>query len=397
MKIRTLSQLKSLKNRRVLLRVDFNVPLGEGGSIDADADARIRAVLPTIERLRKAKARIVIVSHLGRPKGRQKKLSLEPVAAHLGTLLGQSVVFVADDIMKKPDTVAAKLGPLEEGGVAMLENIRFYPEEEKNDPKLAKRLASLADVFVNDAFAAAHRAHASTAGVTKHLCSYAGLLMAEELKNLSKLIEKPKKPYVVIIGGAKISTKLPTIRKLLPLADAMLLGGAMANNFFKAMGYEIGRSMSSIEEVKIAKRLLSRKNICLPVDVVVSGSPKGKPRVCSPTEIRKNEAVYDIGPETMRMWAEVIKGARTIVWNGPLGLFEQKSFSHGSLTIGRVVAARSKGSAFGVAGGGETLQCIERTGMAEWIDHVSTGGGAMLEFLSGKPLPGVKPLLEKSK
>ena len=395
MKIRTLGKLRRLKNQRVLLRVDFNVPLGSGGKIDLDADTRIRAALPTIEKLKRSKARVIIVSHLGRPKGRQKKFSLEPVCARLGELLGEDVRFVGDDLMKNPDAVKAKLEPLGEGEVAMIENIRFYPEEEKNDPAFAKLLASLADVFVNDAFAVSHRSHVSTSGVAKRLDAYAGLLMAEEVKNLSRLVEKPGKPYVVVIGGAKISTKLPTLKKLLPLADAVLLGGAMANNFYKAMGCEIGKSLSSPEEVKLARQLIKKKNVFLPQDVVVARSSKSKSRICCPADIKKNEAVFDIGPETMRMWAEVVKGARTIVWNGPLGMFEVKGFSHGSLTMGRVIASRARGKAFGVAGGGETVQCIERTGMGEWMDHVSTGGGAMLDFLAGRQLPGVKPLIEK--
>lgn len=397
MKIRTLARLKSLKGKRVLLRVDFNIPVGKKGEIGPAEDLRIRAALPTITHLTKAGAKVIVVSHLGRPEKCEKKFSLAPVAAHLGKLLGESVRFIDDCLMEDYDAVAAKLAPLGNGEVAVLENIRFYPEEEKNDRQFAKKLADLADLYVNDAFGTAHRAHASTEGVTRYLCAYAGFLMAAELKNLSVLLEKPKRPFVVVMGGAKISTKLPTLKKLLSLADQVLLAGGMANNFFLAQGLEVGKSLASPAEAKLAKTMLKNRKIVLPVDVLVTAklTATAKPRIVRPGEMKPTESMVDIGTETIRAWAAIIKKARTIVWNGPLGLFEIKSFSHGSIALGRVIAARSKGPAFGVIGGGETIQCAERTGMMEWIDHVSTGGGAMLEFLSGKTLPGVKPLLEK--
>jgi phosphoglycerate kinase len=397
MKIRTLNKVRNWCGKRVLLRVDFNIPVGKNGAIGPQEDLRIRAALPTIVKLVDAGAQVIIVSHLGRPEKREAKFSLAPIAAHLTGLLKQDVLFIADDVLKKPAAVAAHLADLPAGGIAVLENIRFYSGEEKNDPKLARSLAALADVYVNDAFGTAHRAHASTAGVTRHLPSYAGLLMEAELANLSRLLEKPKRPFVVVLGGAKISTKLPTIKKLLTVADTVLLGGGLANNFFKAAKLEVGKSLVDPKEVKLAAALAKNKKIVLPSDVLAATSltAKAKARYCRADAVRPGEYIVDVGPETMRSWTKLIKGARTIVWNGPLGLFENPRFAHGSIILGRVVAARAKGAAFGIIGGGETIQCAERTGMIEFIDHVSTGGGAMLEFLSGKPLPGVKPLLEK--
>jgi phosphoglycerate kinase len=299
--------------------------------------------------------------------------------------------------VKKPEAVEAKLADLGAGSVAMLENIRFYPEEEANDAKFANHLAACADVYVNDAFGTAHRAHASTAGVTRYLPSYAGLLMEAELANLSRLLEKPKHPFVVVMGGAKISTKLPTIKKMLAMADTVLLAGGLANNFFKATGLEVGKSLVDAHEVKLAAALAKNKKIVLPSDVLTATSltAKAKAHYCRADGGKRGEVIVDVGPETIRAWTQIIKGARTIVWNGPLGLFENPRFAHGSVALGRVVASRAKGAAFGAIGGGETIQCAERTGMIEWIDHVSTGGGAMLDFLAGKTLPGVKPLMEK--
>lgn len=397
MKIRSLNKMKNWCGKRVLLRVDFNIPVGKDGAIGPQEDLRIRAALPTIIKLVDDGAKVIIVSHLGRPVRREKKFSLAPVAAHLAGLLKQDVLFVADDLVKQSEAVAVRLAGLPFGGIAVLENIRFYPEEEKNDLKFAKRLAGLADAYVNDAFGTAHRAHASTAGVTRYLPSYAGLLMEAELANLGRLLEKPKHPFVVVMGGAKISSKLPTLKKMLAIADTVLLGGGMANNFFKAAKLEVGKSLYDKQEVKLAAALARNKKIVLPSDVLVATglTPKAKVRYCRADQVKPNEFIVDLGPESMRSWTKLIKGARTIVWNGPLGLFENPRFAHGSIALGRVIAARAKGPAFGVIGGGETIQCAERTGMIEWIDHVSTGGGAMLEFLSGKVLPGVKPLLEK--
>lgn len=397
MKLVTLSQFKKPKGKRVLVRVDFNVPLGPKGEIGAEEDARIRASLPTITRLSKAGAKVILVSHLGRPDGREKKYTLAPVAAHLAQLLGKEVGFVADDL-GDDHVVERRIALMKNGDVTLLENIRFYKGEDANGVFLARRLASFADAFVNDAFAVAHREAASNVGVTKHLPSYAGLLLATEITHLSKLLGKPKKPFVVLMGGAKISSKLPTLKKLLSVADTVMVGGGMANNFFKAMGYGVGRSLVSPADIALAKGLLAKhkKKLLLPLDVLVATrlDDKAEPRYCHPSMIRKDEHVVDLGAETIREWAALIKRAKTIVWNGPVGLFEVKKFSHGSVSLGRIVAARSTGKAFGVVGGGETVQCLMKTGMAEFVDHVSTGGGAMLEFLAGKTLPGIKPLMK---
>lgn len=396
MKLRTISGLKKLKGMRVLLRVDLNVPLTKSGRVDPDGEVRLRAALPTIEKLLAGGAQVIAVSHLGRPKRRDPKLSLKPVARRLGKLLDQPVLFVEDSLTKGA-AVEKKLEKLTDGGLAVLDNIRFYPQEEKNDAAFAKRLAKLADVFVSDAFGTSHRAHASTAGVTRYLPSYAGLLLEKEIKNLGRLLNRPKRPFVVMMGGAKITSKLPTLRNMLKVADKVMLGGGMANAFFKARGWNIGKSVVSAEDVRYAKRLLKEKKLVLPTDVLAATSltAGAKVRYVSADQVKANEYCVDMGPETIRCFSEKIKKARTLVWNGPLGLFEVKKFSHGTVALGRMVAARSKGPSFGVVGGGETVQALEMTGMAEWVDHVSTGGGAMLDFLSGKTLPGVKPLLKK--
>jgi phosphoglycerate kinase len=396
MKLRTISGLKKLKGVRVLLRVDLNVPLGKNGRIDPDGEVRLRAALPTIEKLLAGGAQVIAVSHLGRPKRRDSKLSLKPVARRLGKLLDQPVLFVEDSLLKG-STVEKKLDKLTDGGLAVLENIRFYPQEKKNDAAFAKRLAKLADVFVSDAFGTSHRSHASTVGVTRYLPSYAGLLLEKEIKNLGRLLNRPKKPFVVMMGGAKITSKLPTLRNMLKVADKVMLGGGMANAFFKAQGWNIGKSVVSSEDIKYAKRLLKEKKLVLPTDVLAATSltARAKVRFTPADRVKANEYCVDVGADTIRCFAENIKKARTLVWNGPLGLFEVKKFSHGTVALGRMVAARSKGPSFGVVGGGETVQALEMTGMAEWVDHVSTGGGAMLEFLSGKALPGLKPLLKK--
>lgn len=397
MKLATLSALRNLKGKRVLLRVDFNIPIGPGGHIGPAEDIKLRASLPTVEHLLKAGARVIAVSHLGRPKGCDEKYSLAPVAKHLAKLLGKKVLFV-DDCLEEAGAVEKRLKKLGNGQLALLENIRFYDQEEDNDPKFAARLASLADLFVNDAFAAAHRAHASTAGVTKHLKSVAGLLLEKEIHSLDRALRKPARPFFVLMGGAKISSKFPTLVKMLRVANKVFIGGGMANNFFKAKGYETGKSLVSPDEVKLARKLLKDKKLVLPSDVLVATSldgVKAKVRVCLPNEVKKNEYIVDIGTSSMRSFALELKKAQTLVWNGPVGLFETKKFSHGSVILGRVIASRSKGKAFGVVGGGETIACLEQTGMAEYVDHVSTGGGAMLEYLSGAVLPGVKPLLKK--
>jgi phosphoglycerate kinase len=334
------------------------------------------------------------VSHLGRPKGTERKYSLKPVAERLEKLLKRKVLFVRADLTDG-DKVSSALEKLKDGQVALLENIRFYEGESKNDPFFARRLAGLADLFVNDAFATAHRKHASNVGVANHLPSYAGKLMEVEIHNLNRLLKKPANPFVVLMGGAKISSKLSTLQSLLKVANTIMIGGGMANSFFRAKGLSTGKSFVERTDVIMAKRLLRKRKIVLPVDVLAATSmtAKAKVRVTAPDDVREDEYVLDIGPKTVLDYARRVKEAQTIAWNGPMGLFEVKKFSHGTIALGRFVAARSSGRAFGVVGGGETVAALELTGMAEHVDHVSTGGGAMLEFLTGKTLPGIKPLI----
>lgn len=398
MKLKTVKEIKELKGKKVLLRVDFNVPLKKtGGKITVADDTRIRAAVPTIEYLLKRGAKVILASHLGDPKGKVKAdLSLKPVVAALTKILNMQGAAPSDWSGEK---ALEKINSMEKGELVLLENLRFDRREEKNDPKFARGLASLADIYVNDAFATAHRAHASTAGVPKFLPSYAGFLMEKEISVLSGLLAKPKKPFVGMIGGAKISTKIGVIANLLKKTDKLLLGGALVNNFFKAAGYGIGASVFEPKELGTAKKLLANKKIVLPVDLVV-GDFKGKKAWAvkvpkKPGELcKKPYALLDVGPETIRQYAQIIRKAQTIVWNGPMGYFEIPKYSHGSIALGQLVAARSKGKVFGVVGGGETISAIEKTGMAGFVDHISTGGGAMLEFLEGKILQGIKPLLK---
>ncbi|MFA5128772.1 MAG: phosphoglycerate kinase [Patescibacteria group bacterium] len=398
MRLKTIDQIKSLKGKRVLVRVDFNVPLKKSGTkiVVAD-DTRIRAALPTIKYLLGQGAKVILMSHLGDPGGKVKNnLSLKPIGVVLGKFLLMKGRVPTDWVGKKG---LKKIDAMKTGEVMMLENLRFHPGEEKNDKKFAAGLASLADLYVNDAFAAAHRAHASIVGVPKFLPSYAGLLMKKEISVLSSLVGKPSKPFVALIGGAKISTKISVIENLLKKVNSLLLGGALVNNFFAAKGYGIGASVYEAKELKTAKKLLKNKKIILPVDFVVGDFKGKKARVAGVLKnktvlCKKPYALLDIGPETIKKYSEIIRKAQTIVWNGPMGYFEISKYSHGSVALGRLIAARSKGKVFGVVGGGETIEAIEKTGMSEYIDHVSTGGGAMLEFLEGKILPGVKPLLK---
>lgn len=392
MRLTTLKQLKNVRGKRVLLRLDLNVPL-HNGKIATGGDERIKAAVPTLIHLLDAGARVVVVSHLGRPRGRDESLSLAPVAKRLAALLDRKVTLVAD-ALDDDAKVDAKIAKLKEGEALMLENIRFYKGEEGDGRFLSRRLASLADVFVNDAFGVLHRSGASVSGVAVLLPSYAGLIVEKEVANLSRVLEKPKKPFVVMLGGAKVSEKIKTIERMVKIADKVLIGGAMANAFIKAAGHSIGRSEASPTDVRLARALSRRRNIVLPTDVLVAKrlDDHANPQVRPLDQVRKDEYVVDAGTETVRTWARHIKSAKTLVWNGPLGLFEVRKFSHGSVALGRVIAARSSGKAFGVVGGGETVQCLNLTGMAEFVDHVSTGGGAMLAFLAGEELPGLLPL-----
>ncbi len=391
MQLRTIKELRDLSGKRVLLRVDFNVPLRGKKIVD---DYKIRASLPTIQYLLDHHAAIIIVSHLGRPKKITPQLSLRPLARYLEKLVDKKVAFV--EAKNLAQVASKKLAP---GSITMLENIRFVIDEEKNTGALAKALASLADIFVLDGFAVAHRAAASVSGVAKFLPSYAGLLVANEVTNLSRVLRKPARPFVAVIGGAKLETKLPLIKKLLPIADAILVGGGVANTFLLSKGYVLGGSLVASELKAEAARYASKRRVILPVDVIV-GSARGQGAMAVPVkqlEIHdKNKAIYDVGPATIKLFADYLKKARTIVWNGAMGFFEQPPFQYGTYAMAELLARRAAGPAFGVTGGGETVQVVEQLGLAKHIDWVSTGGGAMLEFLSGEPLPGLLALIKKS-
>lgn len=394
MKMKTFESWKpeTVRGARVFLRVDMNVPIAKGKVLD---DSRIRAALPTLRALSALGARTIVASHLGRPDGKRvAPLSMRPVAARLAKLLGAPVAFVPESVGPKVAKAVARLKP---GGFLMLENLRFEKGEGKADPRHARALAACADLYVDDAFASAHRDAASISVVPRYLPAAAGLLLAKEVETLSGLLEKPAKPFLALIGGVKVETKIGVINALAKRASAVALGGSLVAPFLKAKGFPVGKSPASAKDVAVAKRALRSRNVLLPVDVTVAVGPKGRAVVRDVAEVGARETIYDIGPETIRAYAGLIKRARTIVWNGPLGWFEEPRFSHGTKAIALVAASRAKGTAFGVVGGGETVQAIEERGLAHWFDFVSTGGGAMLEFLEGKKLPGVEALKVRSK
>jgi phosphoglycerate kinase len=390
MAFRTLDQL-DVRGKRVLTRVDFNVPLEDGRITD---DTRITSAIPTIQALLDAGAAVLLVSHLGRPKGQPNpKYSLAPVAAHLSELLGQPVKLAEDVVGPSAQSVARNLGP---GQVAMLENVRFEPGEEKNDPDFAGKLAALADAYVNDAFGAAHRAHASTEGVAHLLPNAAGLLMASELDALGKVLASPERPVVVLLGGAKISDKIGVITRFMETADAILVGGGIANTMLAAAGNELGKSLVEADALDTASTLLKQasdegKTLVVPTDVVVAPSidRATEARVVTAGEIGSDDAAFDIGPATVAAFAELIAGAKTVVWNGPMGLFEVEPFDRGTRAVAEAVAASG---AYSVVGGGDSVAALQQMGLADEISHISTGGGASLEFLEGQTLPGVAAL-----
>ena len=391
---RTLAQLDgaTLDGQRVVVRVDLNVPMKDGAITD---DTRLRAVLPTIRYLHGKGARTVLLSHLGRPKGKpDEKYSLRPVARALEAALGFPVTFLADPTA---DTAPAEVRHLPRGGVALAENTRFFPGEERNDPELADRFAALGDLFVNDAFGAAHRAHASTEAIAHRLKpAVAGFLMEQELRFLGQALGSPARPFVAILGGAKISGKIDLIESLLPRVDTILIGGAMACTFFRAMGLATGASLVEEDRVEMAKSLLDRSGgkIVLPTGAVVAQRLAGDAptREVPRDSVPDGWAVYDIDAASIAHFRQIIAGARTIVWNGPMGVFETPLFDRGTLAIARALADATGRGATTVVGGGDSAAAVVAAGVAGRVTHVSTGGGAALEFLEGKPLPGVAAL-----
>jgi phosphoglycerate kinase len=378
--------------RTVLVRCDFNVPLDDQRVAD---DTRIRAHLPTIEYLIAQRARIVLCSHLGRPKGRTPALSLKPIATVLQELLQRPIQFCPDTIGPRARRAADSLLP---GGILLLENTRFYPEEEKNDPAFARALAALADLYVNDAFSAAHRAHASTAGVAAFLPAVAGLLMEREIEMLSRLLD-PEHPFVAIVGGAKVSDKLSVLGSLLQRVDRLLIGGGMANTFLAALDYHMGSSLVETAQLPAATEIVAEAGkrgvqLLLPVDLVVADYFLADPdrRTVDVGQVPPNWIAMDIGPVTAERFAAALPDARMIFWNGPLGVAEWPNFAHGTQQVARAVAGSR---AFSVVGGGDSIAALNRLGMADRVGHISTGGGASLEFIEGKTLPGIAALQDR--
>lgn len=385
-----------VKGKKVIARCDFNVPQKEGEITD---DTRIRAALPTIQYLIEEGAAVILMSHLGRPEGEANmKYTLKPVAERLSKLLGKEVLFAESPVVVD-DNVRAKAASLKGGEVMLLENVRFRKEETKNGPVFAKELASLADIFVNDAFGTAHRAHASTAGVADYLPAVSGFLIEKEVKFLGNAVENPKRPFVAIMGGAKVGDKISVIENLLKKVDTLIIGGGMAYTFYKALGYEIGTSILDRDSIELAGDLLEKAEkkgvkMLIPVDVVCGKEFKNDTEtlICGSEDMPQDMMGMDIGPETVELYKKEIEKARTVVWNGPMGVFEMENFAKGTFEIAK---ALSQAEAVTIIGGGDSAAAVEQFGLADKMSHISTGGGASLEFLEGKELPGIAVLEDK--
>ncbi|HET9135011.1 MAG TPA: phosphoglycerate kinase [Candidatus Kapabacteria bacterium] len=397
MNFKTINDI-DVAGKRVFLRVDFNVPLTKSAPYTITDDTRITAALPTIKVLLAKGARLIIASHLGRPKGAPAvEFSLAPVRERLASLLGMEIQWSGDCIGEE---ASAKALALKDGEMLLLENLRFHKEEEKNDPEFSKQLASLSEVYVDDAFGAAHRAHASIEGITHYLSvKAAGLLLEKEIQYLGATVTNPKRPFVAIIGGAKISGKIDVVNSLLGKADAVLIGGGMAYTFYKSQGLEIGKSLCEEDKVKMAEELLETalqdgKTLLLPADTVVADKfdNEANRKTVSVNDIPSDWMGMDIGDESIKQFREEILNAKTIVWNGPMGVFEMPNFSRGTIAIANALAEATAKGATTIVGGGDSVAAIEQTGLADKMSHVSTGGGASLEFLEGKELPGIKAL-----
>jgi phosphoglycerate kinase len=396
---KTLANLSAtdLSGKRAFVRVDFNVPVDDAGKITDDT--RIRAALPTIQDLVQKGAKVILASHFGRPKGVDEKLRLTPVAKRLSELLGQEVVKTDDCI---GDDVAAKVGALQNGQVMLLENVRFYKEEEKNDPEFAKKLAANADLYVNDAFGTAHRAHASTEGVTQFLSpSVAGYLVEKELQYLQSAIENPQRPLAAIIGGSKVSSKIGVIETLLEKCDKLIIGGGMIFTFYKARGLSVGKSLVEEDKLELAKSLEAKAkekgvSLLLPTDVVVADkfAADANSQTVSIENIPDGWMGLDIGPDSVKLFQDALADCKSVVWNGPMGVFEFDKFAVGTEAIAHTLADISKNGATTIIGGGDSVAAVEKVGLADQMSHISTGGGASLELLEGKVLPGIAALDE---